>query len=67
MLTAGEKKIVNILMRRDDLTEEEAIETVKDCLDEVNAAIEMGDFDEVEDIVADYLGLEPDYIVDLLI
>lgn len=59
-------RVVKIIMERDNLTQEEAQETVDLCKEEIHNAIEDGRWYEVEDIVADYLGLEPDYIMDLL-
>lgn len=51
-------KIVDILMKRDDLTEAEAEEQVS----EAREALMNGDFSAMED----YLGLEDDYIFDLI-
>ena len=56
-------EIISILMRRDDMTHEEAIRTI----DEIAYAIENGaGLDEIEDILADYLMLEPDYLIEFL-
>jgi hypothetical protein len=46
-------------MERDGLTEQDAIDRVKLCRDEM---LESGD----EDVIMDHLGLEPDYIMDVL-
>ena len=56
--------IIKILMERDGDTEEEAIDRIK----EVKKMMEECDYDpdEVEDIVMENLGLEMDYIFDLL-
>ena len=53
-------------MRRDGYTKEEAIEIVNDCREEMQEAIADGDYDLAEDILACDLGLEPDYIMDIL-
>ncbi len=57
-------KIVQILMNRDDLTEQEATE----LLDECREALADCNYDPEEsiDIIQDYLGLEPDYVLDIL-
>jgi len=55
-------KIVEILMRRDGISELEATNIVEDCREEVLTAIGRGNFQEAEDIVASELGLEPDYL-----
>ena len=60
------EKVVRILMRRDDMTREEATELVKDTMREVRDAIEAGDFSLAEDIFEGDLGLEPDYLMLML-
>ena len=57
-------KVVKILMRRDGITREAAeaeVARVREMLWECN-----GCFDEAAEIIADELGLEPDYIMDIL-
>lgn len=49
---------MRILMERDGLTEEEAREQMAECREALN----NGDWDAIED----YLGLEDDYIFDLI-
>lgn len=51
-------RVVEILMRRDGLTEEEALAEIEECLEE----IEMGNEYALEDV----LGLEDDYIFDII-
>ena len=63
----SDQHIVEILVRRDGISELEARNTVDECRAELAAAIADGcSILEAEDIVADYLGLEPDYLMDLL-
>lgn len=52
------KEVERILMKRDDLTLEEAREQIAECRE----ALENGDYEAI----ADYLGLEDDYIFDIL-
>lgn len=59
-------EIINILMRRDSISRNEAINIVEECIEELNGAVEHGDYNEAEDIVAANLGLEPDYLINLL-
>lgn len=59
-------KVVKILMERDGVSEEEAVDTVKQVKSEIYAAAESGDPDEVEDIMYSLLGLEMDYLFDIL-
>lgn len=60
------REIINILMRRDGISENEARNLVEDCMLEIHEAIAAGRYMEAEDIIASYLGLEPDYIMDLI-
>lgn len=58
------KALIKILCNRDDCNEDEAdrrIDHVLKRMEEVNF-----DPDECEEIMAEELGLEPDYIIDLL-
>ena len=55
-------KVVRILMERDGLTKEEAVER----FEEVAGMLADADPWDVEDILADELGLEMDYIFDFL-
>lgn len=58
------KEIVEILMRRDGISENEAWNIVEECREEIHEAImDDASINVVEDIIADYLGLEPDYIM----
>ena len=50
--------VAEILMKRDGITEEEAMEQIAECRD----ALECGDYEAI----GDYLGLEDDYIFDIL-
>ena len=59
-------EIVEILMRRDGITQNEAENLVEECREEVLDAAVRGNYQECEDIVASYLDLEPDYLMYLL-
>ena len=54
-------KIIKILMDRDDMSYDEAKSLVEETREEV---FKSNPF-KAEDIMANYLGLEPDYIMDL--
>ena len=56
------EKIIEILMKRDELDYETAKTLVQETLDEILTHPE-----DAEEIMADYLGLEPDYIDDLIL
>ena len=55
-------KVVEILMKRDGMTKSEA----ESLIEETREKLFLGDPWEAENIIADYLGLEPDYIMDIL-
>ena len=59
-------EIVEILMRRDGISQLEAENLVEECKEELWDAAARGSYQECEDIVASYLGLEPDYLEYLL-
>lgn len=59
-------RIVKILMDRDDMTEEEARDLMNDVRSEMDNAIECGDYSLAEEIFESDLGLEPDYIMDIM-
>ncbi len=54
-----ENKVVKILMERDGLTEKEAYEAVRNCQQRL---LLTGD----DNVIMEELGLEPDYIMDVL-
>lgn len=56
------ERVVRILMNRDGISREEAMEIALDVKSEMLEAIEAGDYSEAESIFEDELGLEPDYI-----
>lgn len=56
------KKIVEILMERDGMTYADA----KDLVNETRDLLLTSDPWDADEIMADMLGLEPDYIMDLI-
>lgn len=54
-------RVVKILMERDDLTKDEALELINECKQELLTA----DPWEADDIIMSTLGLEPDYLFDI--
>ena len=59
-------EIKNILMRRDGCTEQEAEDRIAECRLLCEERLASGDYDEVEEILASELGLEPDDAEELL-
>ena len=57
------EQIVAILMSRDDISRNEAESIVSETACEITDALDMGlGYDAIEEIMADFLGLEMDYI-----
>ena len=56
------KEIIEILMRRDDLTREEAERVFDDVAEQMQDAVDTGDYSLAEEILMYELGLEMDYI-----
>lgn len=63
-MTTGIKRVAAIIANRDGVSLEDAIERVKECRDMMIEA--LGQDDDPEEILAYELGLEPDYIFDLI-
>jgi len=57
--------IVKVLMGRDGMNEESAKEYLEDAREEFYIESEYDSFD-LDDFMADWFGLEPDYIFDLI-
>ena len=67
-MKSGHDRIVAILMERDELTEEEAREQVEEAAELINEIVAGGgSYEEAEEILLEDLGLEMDYIFDLLL
>lgn len=59
------EKVIEIIMNRDGLSYEDAKEAVLQCQNDLFDALTEGET-YLDDIILDELGLEPDYIEDLL-
>ena len=59
-------EVVRIIMRRDGLSVNDAIEAVQQTAMNMQRAIYDGDYMEAEGILADELGLEPDYLMSMV-
>ncbi len=60
-------EVIRILMRRDEISYNESYEIVSECIEAIKEEMSgRCSMMVVEDIVADYLGLEPDYLIYLL-
>lgn len=54
--------IINLISRRDNISYIEAMNIVNECMEEMENAVLNANWQEAEDILASYLGLEPDYL-----
>lgn len=54
--------IIEILMKRDGMTREQAHEQVMEAREAMYDYIESGDYESAEEVLTDLFGLEPDYI-----
>lgn len=59
-------KIISILMKRDNLTKEEATNIYQEAKARIDEAIANDSIFEVEDIMMEEFGLEMDYIFDII-
>ena len=66
MLNAGRNQIIRHIMRLENCTREDAEEILDDVLNEVNIAIQQGDYELAEDIWTGDLGLDLDYMLEVL-
>ena len=58
--------ITEVLMRRDGLSEEDAKREVEDFREDIEDSIMSGNLEDIEDALMNDLGLEPDYLMDIL-
>lgn len=65
MSITASNPIVVVLVGRDDIGVQDAIDFVEEVKEMVQEAIDSGDVMEAEEIFQSELGLEPDYLFDL--
>jgi len=58
--------IKSILMKRDGISEQAAIEIIKEARETLQEYIDDGDMDSAHNICEEFFGLEPDYIFELI-
>lgn len=66
MAKAVKNKVVQILMERDGMSESDARELINEVQEMMFEAIDAGSYVEAEEIFQDELGLEPDYIFNII-
>ena len=55
--------IINLIARRDNISVLEATNIVSECMDEMEEAVAQGYWQEAEDILMSYLGLEHEFFL----
>lgn len=58
--------IKDILIRRDGMSPEAAEELIAEAKKSLQEYLSNGDFVGAEDVCAEFFGLEPDYVIELL-
>ena len=58
------RSIKEVLMDRDEMSEAEATDLIKEAKEDLNYRLEAGEYPD--DICQEWFGLEPDYIMDLI-
>jgi hypothetical protein len=59
------ESLKQVLMRRDELTSEEADELIADAKIALQGYIEDDDLESAENVCEEFFGLEPDYLMEL--
>jgi hypothetical protein len=55
-----------VLMKRDEITSDEADDLIKAARDELFELIDQGEIEEAENICENHFGLEADFIMELM-
>ena len=56
------EELAELISKRDNITFEEALRSIRDCAAEMEHAFYTGNINEAEDLLRMDLGLEPDYL-----
>ena len=56
------EELAQMIAKRDSISYEEALTAVRDCAADMEHAFYNGSLNEAEDILREYLQLEPDYL-----
>lgn len=61
-----QRTIKQILMRRDNMSPEAADEEIKAASEALQEYLDAGDFESAHYVCAEFFGLEPDYVFELI-
>lgn len=56
------EELAELIAKRDNISFKEALRSIRDCAAEMEHAFYTGNIDEAEDLLREYLGLEPDFL-----
>lgn len=56
------EELAELISKRDNITFKEALRSIRDCAAEMEHAFYTGNIDEAEDLLREYLNLEPEYL-----
>ena len=59
-------ELKRVLMERDGISESEADSLIQEASSAFYEYLDNGDLMEAEDVLSDFFGLEPDYIMDIM-
>ena len=60
------ESIKEVLINRDGMSSNEADELIEEAKEAMNEALESGSICEAENVCAEFFGLEPDYLIELI-
>ncbi len=58
--------ILEVLIRRDSITENEALSLIDEAKEAIYEYLEDNDEDAAYNVCAEFFGLEPDYLIELM-
>ena len=60
------EKVKDVLMRRDGISEDEADDLIRDFKEELDMVLSGKSDADPDDLIREYFGLEPDYLMEFL-
>ena len=57
--------LLQVLMRRDQMSEEEAMDLIQDAKEDLQERLESNEFIDDADFMKEWFGLEPDYFLEM--
>lgn len=60
------ENLKTVLMRRDNMNEQEALDLIQNAREDLHDRLAADEFVDDSDFMAEWFGLEPDYIMELI-